>query len=180
MALPSEVLVILDLLNTLDLEDGSEKLTSPAALEAWLSDRDLIGPSDRLGSADLARVVELREALRDLLAARGGEGPDPSALEALNRACRSVRLVVSFNLSGRPSLGPESGGIEGVLARLLAILHRSEAEGSLDRLKVCAEDSCRWAFYDQSRNRSRSWCSMAVCGNRNKARAFRSRTTGGG
>ena len=180
MALPSEVLVILDLLNTLDLEDGSEKLTSPAALEAWLSDRDLIGPSDRLGSADLARVVELREALRDLLAARGGEGPDPAVLEALNRACRSVRLVVSFNLSGRPSLGPESGGIEGVLARLLAILHRSEAEGSLDRLKVCAEDSCRWAFYDQSRNRSRSWCSMAVCGNRNKARAFRSRATGGG
>ena len=33
------------------------------------------------------------------------------------------------------------------------------------RLKVCARDSCRWAFYDASRNRSGRWCSMAGCGN---------------
>src|SRR3712207_8580100 len=43
-----------------------------------------------------------------------------------------------------------------------------------ERLKACPWDSCQWAFYDQSRNRSGVWCNMAVCGNRAKVAAHRS------
>ena len=43
------------------------------------------------------------------------------------------------------------------------------------RLKGCRDENCRVAFYDKSRNRSRAWCSMEVCGNREKARSFRAR-----
>jgi predicted RNA-binding Zn ribbon-like protein len=48
-------------------------------------------------------------------------------------------------------------------------------DGTWDRMKACRADDCEWAFYDSSRNRSGTWCSMEVCGNRAKARAFRAR-----
>jgi predicted RNA-binding Zn ribbon-like protein len=47
--------------------------------------------------------------------------------------------------------------------------------GTFERLKICRNDECQWAFYDHSRNRSGVWCTMAVCGNRMKGRAFRTR-----
>ena len=49
------------------------------------------------------------------------------------------------------------------------------ADGSWQRLKACRASDCQWAFVDTARNHSRSWCSMASCGNREKARAFRER-----
>jgi len=54
-------------------------------------------------------------------------------------------------------------------------VERAQADGTWDRMKACAADTCRWAFYDHSRNRSRQWCDMAVCGNRAKARTYRKR-----
>jgi predicted RNA-binding Zn ribbon-like protein len=76
----------------------------------------------------------------------------------------------------RPRLEPERGdGLQAALGRLLAIVYESELDGTWQRLKVCRSDTCRWAFYDSSRNRSGAWCSMAICGNRMKGRAFRRR-----
>jgi predicted RNA-binding Zn ribbon-like protein len=49
------------------------------------------------------------------------------------------------------------------------------ADGSWQRLKACRSDTCRWAFVDNARNRSRQWCDMRVCGNRQKARLYRQR-----
>ncbi|HKC76276.1 MAG TPA: CGNR zinc finger domain-containing protein [Chloroflexota bacterium] len=43
------------------------------------------------------------------------------------------------------------------------------------RLKICRNETCRWAFYDYSKNRSGAWCTMAVCGSRSKARTYRQR-----
>ncbi|TMI13474.1 CGNR zinc finger domain-containing protein, partial [Candidatus Bathyarchaeota archaeon] len=40
------------------------------------------------------------------------------------------------------------------------------------RLKACSSDTCRYAFYDNSKNHTGKWCSMAVCGNRNKVRKY--------
>ena len=48
-------------------------------------------------------------------------------------------------------------------------------DGSWERLKVCADHGCRWAFYDRSKNRQGHWCDMAVCGNRLKNRELRAR-----
>jgi predicted RNA-binding Zn ribbon-like protein len=58
---------------------------------------------------------------------------------------------------------------------VLAAAAEAMADGSWQRLKACRSDTCRWAFVDNARNRSRQWCSMSVCGNRQKARMFRER-----
>ena len=49
------------------------------------------------------------------------------------------------------------------------------ADGTWSRLKACRAGTCRWAFYDHTRNRSGVWCTMDVCGNRTKVRSFRER-----
>jgi predicted RNA-binding Zn ribbon-like protein len=54
----------------------------------------------------------------------------------------------------------------------------AEAEGTWERLKVCHNEECRWAFYDASKNRLGRWCNMDVCGARHKMRAYRERKTG--
>ncbi|MFD1547950.1 CGNR zinc finger domain-containing protein [Nonomuraea guangzhouensis] len=73
-----------------------------------------------------------------------------------------------------PELVPLEDGVRGGLARITAAV----TDQSWHRLKVCAEGMCQWAFIDSSKNRSRSWCSMRVCGNRTKTRAYRARKQG--
>jgi len=51
----------------------------------------------------------------------------------------------------------------------------ADRDGSWRRVKICREDTCQWVFYDQSKNSAKQWCSMRVCGNRNKTRAYRAR-----
>ena len=80
-----------------------------------------------------------------------------------------------FGASGTARLQPTAAGVDGALGRLLGIVAAAMADGTWSRLKACRANDCRWAFYDRARNRSRHWCSMAVCGNRTKARAYRAR-----
>ncbi len=77
---------------------------------------------------------------------------------------------------GGSALEPTAGGVDGALGRLVAIVHGAVADGSWAHLKACERDSCRWAFYDHSKNHSGRWCDMEVCGAREKsARAYRRR-----
>ena len=55
----------------------------------------------------------------------------------------------------------------------------AEHDGTWPRLKICSADTCRYVYYDRSKNGSRRWCSMDVCGNRNKTRAYRDRNRAG-
>ncbi len=112
------------------------------------------------------------ETLRELLLANHGGEPDPAAVAALSG---SARLVVAFDADGSARLEPAEGGVDGVIAGLLGIVARSQAEGTWSRLKACPATTCRWAFYDHSRNHSRTWCTMSLCGNREKARNYRAR-----
>ena len=84
-------------------------------------------------------------------------------------------MGLRFGPDGAVSLQPQAGGVDGALGRLLAIVQGAIAEGTWGRLKVCRQHTCQWAFYDHSKNRSGSWCRMELCGNRVKARAYRSR-----
>jgi predicted RNA-binding Zn ribbon-like protein len=61
------------------------------------------------------------------------------------------------------------------VAAIVAAIARASAEGTWDRVKICPGDGCLFAFYDESRNHSRTWCSMAVCGNRTKTKVYRTR-----
>jgi predicted RNA-binding Zn ribbon-like protein len=72
-------------------------------------------------------------------------------------------------------LEPAGRGLDAALARIASIIREAMLSGEWARLKVCPADDCLWAFYDRSRNRSRTWCRMDECGNRAKVRAFRER-----
>ena len=172
---PGELALLQRFVNTLDLEDGTEELGTPADLRRWLAERDLAAASTRLGQADLRRAIEVREAFRALLHANNGAPLGPDAVAVLDAAARDAQLTVSWDRDGAAELVPARGGVAGAVGKLLAIAYRARVEGTWERLKACPEASCGWAFYDRSRNRSSTWCSMAVCGNRAKARAFRER-----
>ena len=67
------------------------------------------------------------------------------------------------------------GRLCGRARALLVPIAQATGDGSWDRVKACPAGDCQWAFYDRSRNRSARWCDMAVCGNRTKVRAYRSK-----
>jgi predicted RNA-binding Zn ribbon-like protein len=117
-------------------------------------------------NADDEREPAFREALRALLA----DKRDAEAIAALNAAAGQARLGVRFEPDGEARLEGD-----GLVASLLAIIARAQADGTWSRMKACRAEDCRWAFYDRSRNRSRAWCSMRECGNRAKARSYRAR-----
>ncbi len=106
----------------------------------------------------------------------GARGVAP--VSGLERAAESLPLRVTES-AGNPALVPVEGGVRGGLARLAAAMVASTADRSWERLKICAEDSCQWAFLDSSKNRSKLWCSMLECGNRSKTRAYRARRASG-
>jgi predicted RNA-binding Zn ribbon-like protein len=172
---PRELVVVQALVNTIDLEDNDDRLDSPEALRSFLTGHGLLGAGEPVGQADLDLAVELREALRAMLRVNHGEPLDPAALEVVNRAAAALPLQVGFDDQGHPVLGPGSGGCRGALAVLLAGIAEASAQGTWERLKACSAESCQWAFYDRSKNRSGRWCSMQTCGNRTKTRTYRSR-----
>jgi predicted RNA-binding Zn ribbon-like protein len=174
-AVPRELAAVQALVNTIDLEDNDDQLDSPEALRRFLTGQGLLEASQPVGQADLGLALELREALRAMLRCNHGEPLDPAALEVVNRAAAGIPLRVAFDDQGHPVLGPASAGCRGALAALLAGAAKASAQGTWERLKVCSADSCQWAFYDRSKNRSGRWCSMRTCGNRTKTRTYRSR-----
>jgi predicted RNA-binding Zn ribbon-like protein len=138
---------ICEFVNTADLEGGRDLLTDP-------------------------RERRVREAIRTLLRAHNGVTVDvEQASRVLDEAARRSGLRVGFADGTLAFRSYERSRV----ARVLAEVARTTADGSFARLKACRSDACQWAFVDNARNRSRQWCDMAVCGNRAKARRFRSR-----
>ncbi|HUO70679.1 MAG TPA: CGNR zinc finger domain-containing protein [Solirubrobacteraceae bacterium] len=176
---PGELELVREFVNTVDLERDEERLSSADALAAWLVDHGLAPPAVHARAADLRRAIELREALRNVLLAHNGGGQAPAAAyETLDDAvCRArVRLRFREGQDAAAGLESEAAGVDGALGRILVIVHGAIAQGTWTRLKACRDHSCEWAFYDHTKNRSGAWCSMRVCGNRAKARAYRERT----
>ena len=173
-AAPGRLELVRAFVNSVDLEDGPEQLATAAGLAAWLKDHGL--PAGRATTADLERAVAVREALREtLLAHHGDHELDPAAAGTLDDAARRAGLRVAFGPGGVATLAPGASGIDAALGELLAIVAEAQRDGTWERLKACPWDTCRWAFYDHSKNRSGRWCKMEVCGNRAKAAAFRAR-----
>jgi predicted RNA-binding Zn ribbon-like protein len=175
---PGGLEVVRAFVNSVDFETGEDSLGTPAELAAWLAERGLLDAGAPISEADRARAAEVREALRALCLENNGAEPRAEAREVLRAAAAAAPVVIVPDPDG-PRLEPAVGGVPGALARLLAIVHAAMAEGTWPRLKACPADDCLWAFYDRSRNRSGHWCSMAVCGNRAKARKYRQRHRGG-
>jgi len=162
--------------NTRDVDEGTDALSSPEVLRDWFASQGLMTDDAPVQTADVSLARDVREALRALLLCNNeGCDPDREAVVALNDAATTAQVSVRFHEDGSPHLEPTVPGVPGALGRLLAIVYGARREGSWDRLKVCRNDTCRWAFFDESKNRSRHWCSMAVCGSQSKARTYRRR-----
>jgi predicted RNA-binding Zn ribbon-like protein len=174
-SLPHSFELVVDFVNTRDLEEGTDELGTPEALVGWLSDRGLIDGGASAGPGDLADAIELREALRGVLLEHNGGAGHGEGSALLERAAERGRLSVRFDSDGSARIAPRDDGIPGALAGLLVPIAEGAADGTWQRVKACVGEDCEWAFYDRSRNRSGRWCDMAVCGNREKVRSYRTR-----
>jgi predicted RNA-binding Zn ribbon-like protein len=177
-AAPDQLALVESFLNTIDLETGVDGLGDLAAAQSWLAARRLASPGTEYDEADRRRLVDVRAALRSLVAANGGAGVQRRAVTTLNEAARRVRLGVRLHPDDGYRLMAEGVGIDRPIGELLIGVTGSMAAGTWNRLKICANDACQQAFFDESRNRSGRWCSMAKCGNRMKGRAYRERHSG--
>jgi predicted RNA-binding Zn ribbon-like protein len=153
VAVTADVDLVLDFLNTVDVGAGTDLLTDPASRRSWLAAR---------GLADIDDAAAIRTALRTALRSAVGD-PAPGT-------ATSATITVALGPDGPRLVADDVAGAVLAAASRLAVL------GEWERVKICPADDCRWAFYDRSRNHSRTWCSMRVCGNREKARAWRERT----
>ena len=117
-------------------------------------------------SSATARATELREALRRLLHVNNVGGAAPEAIRVVDQAARTS-VVVELSENGVALSGTDA------LGEVTAVALTAMLDGTWPRLKVCR--NCEWAFYDNSKNRAGSWCSMQLCGNRKKTRAYRAR-----
>lgn len=162
---------VIAFVNTRAVDDGTDEWDSPGALAAWLQANELATGRLAADDADLEAARMLREGLRQALLAHDTHAqPSPPA-----GAVATVALQLQIDGGGEAVLAPVTHGVAGALGRLVAAIPAASADGTWFRVKACPLDDCQWAFLDQSRNRSRRWCSMEVCGNREKTRAFRER-----
>jgi predicted RNA-binding Zn ribbon-like protein len=174
---PGELVIIQGFVNTLDIEAGTDEIATVELLKAWLVRHGLMKSGGEVSKAGLESALSLREGLRLLLTVNNKQAILPADRKRLNQLLTRYSLVLSCDQNGIPSLFPVGQGIEAALASILSQVVTAVKNGKWHRLKVCVHDDCRWAFYDASKNRSGRWCSMSVCGSREKARAYRRRHT---
>lgn len=162
-------------INTLDVHPGTEELHDPNTLRAWLVAHGLMDAGQSADESDLRHAHAVREAMRNVIGGNTGHRVYPVDVATLNEAAAQSRLRMRFGSDGRPRLEPEVGGPVGALGRLVSTLYSAMQDPDWEHLKLCGADDCRWAFFDRSKNHSSRWCTMASCGNRAKARRFRTR-----
>jgi predicted RNA-binding Zn ribbon-like protein len=167
------LLLVQGFINTLDVDEGVDLLADAEATKAWLVDAGLLEDFARVGPAAAALAREMRESIRDLLDSGSGD------LTPLRQIASTGSAELTVGDQGRLTLAhPPGRTVRDALFQLLLIIRTAQEDGTWSRLRVCANDGCRWSFYDRSRNQQGHWCDMAVCGNRLKNREFRARRRG--
>lgn len=173
-ATQGEADLIVAFVNTADLEEETEKLADPERLQAWVEEQT----GEYLPTPDeeaLARILQLRQSLRALLRTNNGGEAGDRELTPLREAAERSRYRTTLGPDGTLTLAPARADLSGFEARLLLAIERIQTQGAWPRLKACTDDGCQWAFFDTTRNRSRTWCSMEDCGNKEKTRRYRER-----
>ncbi len=165
--------------NSVDLQDGPDEFSDPNTLTTWLVARGLMETGHPAAATDLKHAIAVRAAIRGIIGANSGAAIYPVDIATLNEAAAASRLRARFGSDGKARLEPEVGGVVGAMGRIVAAVYAAMTEEGWTRLKLCTSQSCRWVFYDQSRNHSSRWCTMASCGNRQKAKRFRQRAKTG-
>lgn len=124
---------------------------------------------------ELRRLRDLRSKLRVFLeSASQGRNPGRSELRYLNECLAATPFVFTVD-NGRLDYEPLHRNWQWIMAELARSAAEIVADFDPRRVKVCANPSCSWMFYDDTMNRSRRWCTTDVCGNLIKVRAFRAK-----
>ncbi|KNB50762.1 CGNR zinc finger domain-containing protein [Streptomyces caatingaensis] len=177
---PPAARLVESFVNTVDVELGTDGIDSAERLSAWLTDQGLLPAGEGVSDADHRLGLALRAGIREELGAHAGGAPDAAVVAEAESALESLPLRAALRRSGPEGpvvLGPDPRlpAARRALATLAAVWSELLVTGESTRLKRCAEHACAWVFWDVSKNRSRRWCSMRVCGNRAKARRFAAR-----
>jgi len=188
----------LDLANTVDNRPtvGRELLRDYADLASWGVQAGALAPGDGKALRDVARrnpgaakaalgrARSLRETLFRLFSgAAGGRRPEPDAVARLRDFLQAAathrrlipdgtRLRWGWTAEARQSLDRLTHEVAISAVELLT-------SPRLEKVRECQAPDCAWLFLDASRNGSRRWCDMSVCGNRAKVRRFRGRSRSG-
>jgi predicted RNA-binding Zn ribbon-like protein len=166
--------LFVDFVNTLHWYEGVpvELIGSPADLATWLDEHHLPAAAP---AAALPALLALRERLRAITEALANRRQPPEAdLDAVTAALRSPSGHLVW--SARVGFATDAPAVDVVACQLALSLVSFLEAGPRHRLKLCANPGCGFAFVDTSINATRRWCFMRYCGNRLKARAFRTRS----
>jgi len=174
---PGQLELVRRFINSSDRSKGIDAFESPAGLLAWLRENGLAERGAKPTADDCRHAQEVREALRELARTNNGIVTLPVS-QVLDEAAARSRLSLAFDGTSA-TLRPEAGGVDGAIGRILAAVHTAMHERAWPRLKVCADDTCAWAFYDRSKNGCSRWCSADTCGNRDKVKRYRKRQAEG-
>lgn len=169
---PGELELVRAFVNTLDVEEGVDLLADDTSWRPWAIERGLGGAAS---TADLRRLRRLRESLRSGLMANHDGAPLPvPTRDELDEALSWSGARATVTERGL-ALTPRGNGPRRLAAAVVEATTSALTDGTWSRLKACQDDRCRWAFYDHSRSRTGQWCSMEICGNRNKQARWRDR-----
>lgn len=171
-----------------------EHLRRPEHVVEWAAHAKIVGTEDaerllRVLAADeglatrlLDEALALREDIYDLAAALAAGQPAPDAcVESLTKAhagalalARLTPLGRNFGWSWSAEQSPVAALLGPISLSALTLLQQAD----LARVKQCQGDKCGWLFFDATKNKSRRWCEMEVCGNRAKQKRFGARARG--
>ncbi|HVD87160.1 MAG TPA: CGNR zinc finger domain-containing protein [Solirubrobacterales bacterium] len=176
-SLEPEADLLVSFVNTRDIEEQTDSIADPEALRSWVAEQtgERLPPLDEDG---LRRIRALRESMRALMRANNGATGGKENLRSLREAAEDSRYRLQVSADGQLTLTPTRSDLAAFEGKLLLAIEHLQCHDAWPRLKACTNEGCQWAFYDTTRNRSRTWCSMEVCGNRDKTRRYRERRSG--
>jgi predicted RNA-binding Zn ribbon-like protein len=164
------------LLQVLWTQDETDALATAEGLRDWLGGLGLLEPGEPVSESDVRLARHVRAATRGLCAVNSGLPVDPRTTATFEELNALAPLRVTVAPEGGLDIVAGGQGVPRALASLLAIAHRATVTGEFARFKACK--GCGWAYYDESKNASKKWCDMGLCGARSKMKAYRARKAG--
>jgi predicted RNA-binding Zn ribbon-like protein len=171
--MPDPLAPVLAFVNSMDVELSTDEWAAgPAALADWLAHAGLVATGTRATAADLATALELRTGLRAMTLANNGVPAPDDVVAAFTATLADFPLV-----AGPHGLNPADRGrpVRAAFGRVVAGYAHAVATGDFARMRQCPAGDCSWVFWDSSAKGARKWCTMGVCGNRAKVRAYAAR-----
>ena len=167
----------LDLVNSQE-RDGFGRLTDHLRNSRWLANflRHFHLADALPHSAPLKALFDLREFLRGVAEnLSAGQTLSAGDLRTLNAALMvpARQKLVQHQNGFRAELQPVHSGWSWILSRIAASLADTLTHYDRERVKICANDGCRWAYYDVTKGNMRRWCNDRTCGNRDRVRRAR-------